>query len=232
MKGIRIAALALASAVVLVCAAATGAANQAPGATPGAVRAAAVKRVCTSSLSKWANCGAQVVANANGVAACRLDASRRRARPRGAPQRVQPADDGPDRRHDRDRRRLRPPVDRSGPRRLQRAVRPAAVYDRERLLPQGEPGRRYLAAGDELGLGARDRAGRRDRTRGLPELQDPARRGELGSHERPRQGRERGDRARGERDLQLLGRARVPGRDDRRGQLLPPSRRCDHGFHR
>ena len=62
----RVAALALASVIVLVVASGTGAANQAPGSAPGAVRAAAVKRVCTSSLGKWANCGAQVVADANG----------------------------------------------------------------------------------------------------------------------------------------------------------------------
>ena len=74
------------------------------GRTSGSIRAAA-KRVCTSSLTKWANCGAQVVANANG-APLAGSTPPDRARPRGASQRVQPADDGPDRKHDRDRRRL------------------------------------------------------------------------------------------------------------------------------
>ncbi len=58
----RVAALGLAAVIVLVGAASTGAADI----PPGAVRPVAVKRVCASSLGKWANCGAQVVTNANG----------------------------------------------------------------------------------------------------------------------------------------------------------------------
>ena len=55
----------------------------------------------------------------------------------------------PDGRH---RRRLRRPERRGRPRRLPRAVRPARLHHRERLLPQGQPDRRHqLAAGADDG---------------------------------------------------------------------------------
>ena len=73
------------------------------------------------------------------------------------------------------------PQHRRRPKRLQRAVRPAAMQQRQPLLPEGKPERqrdRSLPAGQQR-LGAGDRARRRGRSRDLPELQDPPRRGEL-----------------------------------------------------
>ncbi len=58
------------------------------------------------------------------------------------------------------------------------AVRAAAVHDRERLLPQGQPERRGIAAADRgRRLGRRDLPRRRHGLGGLPELPHPAGRG-------------------------------------------------------
>ena len=85
-------------------------------------------------------------------------------------------------------------------------LRAPAVHDRQRLLPQGRPERRHELPGRHE-LAPRDRPRRRDRARDLPELQDPARRGELGVASRPRHRGERRRRPRRERRLELLRRA-------------------------
>ena len=90
-----------------------------------------------------------------------------RARPGAVPLGLQPADD---------RRRAAQtiaivdayddPDDRGRPRRLQRRLRPAAVHDRERLLPQGEPDRRHELSGRRTRAGrSRSRSTSRSRTR-------------------------------------------------------------------
>ena len=89
----------------------------------------------------------------------------------------------PRRRPDRrTRRRLRRPDDRVRPQHVPRVLRPSAVHDRERLLPQGEPGwgAGELSAHCESRLGAGNRARHRDGVGDLPEVPHPARRGELG----------------------------------------------------
>ena len=55
----------------------------------------------------------------------------------------------------RDRRRLRRPDRRGRPRRLPRAVRPAGVHDRQRLLQQGQPERRHDATRATTAAGRR-----------------------------------------------------------------------------
>ena len=79
-----------------------------------------------------------------------------------------------------------------------------------------------LPVGHELA--PRDRARRRDGARDLPELQDPARRGELELVREPRHRGERGGRARRERRLELLRRRRVLERDAPTRHVLQPSR--------
>ena len=72
-------------------------------------------------------------------------------------------------------------------------LRPAGVHHGERLLQEGEPERRgQPAAVGRQRLGRRDRARPRHGLGGLPELQDPPRRGDLGEHGRPRRGGEHG----------------------------------------
>ena len=77
----------------------------------------------------------------------------------------------------------------------------------------------------ERRLGARDRARRRDRARDLPELQDPARRGELASLANLAAAVEHGRETRRDRDLQQLRRGRVLRRDAAtRRTTIPGSR--------
>ena len=80
---------------------------------------------------------------------------------------------------DRDRRCLRRPERRGRPRDVRLELRPAGLHDRERMLQEGQPDRRYELPGGRLGLGARDLARRRDSPRDLPELPHPPRRGQL-----------------------------------------------------
>ncbi len=120
----------------------------------------------------------------------------------------------------------------SRPESLRRTVRAARMHRRQRLLQAGQPARRKHepAVPDDAApaqararrqrgrtrrsrsggrLVGRDRDRRRGRARDLPELSDPARRGELERQRRPlRRGGDRGD-ARRDRDLELVGRRRV-----------------------
>ena len=174
-------ALALASVFVLAVAAGTGAANQAPGSAPGSIRAAAVKRVCTSSLGMWANCGAQVVADANGSP---LAGSHRRRPRSGLRSSTRPTTCR--------RPRRWPGRSRSStPTTIPSIAADLAAYSTYYNLPPCTTANGCFrkvnqigghdASGGERRLGARDRARRRDRACRLPELQDPPRRGELGS---------------------------------------------------
>jgi hypothetical protein len=82
---------------------------------------------------------------------------------------------------------LRQPVGRGGPCRLPRPVRPARLHHRQRLLPQGEPGRFPVSpARRQLRLGRRGRARPRHGLGGVPAVRHPAGRSHQQLHQRPR----------------------------------------------
>ena len=98
-----------------------------------------------------------------------------------------------------------------------------------RLLQEGEPDRREHASVRRHGLGPRDRARRRDRSRGLPQLRHPAGRGERQQQRQPlrRRGLRHGTR---QHRFELVERRRICQRNDGRLALQPPGCR-DHRFH-
>ena len=140
----------------------------------------------------------------------------------------------------RARRRVRRPDDRVGPGDVSRVLRPPAVHHGERLLQEGEPGRRAgeLPADRKPELGAGDRARRRDGLRDLPELPHPARRGELGRRggrhlepgaaQRSRGRGRHGRQPRRNRGLEQLRHGGAGAESDLLRPLLQPSRRRDH----
>ena len=144
----------------------------------------------------------------------------------------------------RARRRVRRPDDRVGPGHVSRVLRPPAVHHGERLLQEGEPGRRAgeLPADRKPELGAGDRARRRDGVRDLPELPHPARRGELGRRggrhlepgaaQRSRRRGRHGRQPRRDRGLEQLRHGWAGAEPDLLRPLLQPSRRRDHGLER
>ena len=90
---------------------------------------------------------------------------------------------------DRGRRRARRSDSGSRSRRLRQAVRPRRVHDRERLLPQAQPGRAPEPSADAAGrMGDGDLARRADGTRGLPDVSPAACRGKQRILRRPRRG--------------------------------------------
>ena len=158
---------------------------------------------------------------------------------------------------DRARRRLQRSERRSRPESLRRRIRPARMHERQRLLHAGQPERRKPrrcrsrkrsgeleaarggSAGERkeaeraTGWDGRDLARHRDRARRLPELQHRARRGRTSAYANLEAAEHSAGRARRERDLELLGRAR--GRRDgrsRESEPVQPSRRRDHRLGR
>ncbi len=134
-------------------------------------------------------------------------------------------EDGAQEADDRHRRRLQLAHRVLRPHEVRHDVRPAEVPALQRdgdggVLPVDESDGRHEAAriGRAVGLGRRDLAGRPGRARDLPELQDPARRGKLAEHVRPRHRREhrrREGRERRVEQLRLLHHAVGPGRKRR-----------------
>ena len=136
----------------------------------------------------------------------------------------------------RARRRLRRPDDRVGPQHLPRVLRDPAVHDRERLLPEGQPGRRagQLPASPTRTGTRRSRStprwsrrsarsatscsSRRTRPTRRPSMSNPVQ--HSGSRRVGRHGRE----PRRDRGLEQLRQRRAGARPDVLGPLLQPSR--------
>ena len=131
------------------------------------------------------------------------------ARAVGAAERLQDQRVGRRRQGHRHRRRDGRSDGRERSRGLSLAVRPARVHHGERLLQEGEPERRgQPAAEGRRGLVGRDRARPRHGVGDLPELQDRARRGQLGVDDGSRRGGEPGGEAGRHRRQQQLRRRR------------------------
>ena len=114
-------------------------------------------------------------------------------------------------------RRLRRPERRGRPGGVPRPVRPAGLHHRQRLLPQGQPGRRQLAAARRRTPAGPPRS--RWTSTWSPRsarVQHPAGRGHQRLHQRPRHRRRHRGRARREVRLQQLRRRRRLRRPGRR----------------
>ena len=191
-------------------AAPTGATVTAPAKPAAKTTTATYSHACSTAVAKgFAHCDALV----------RTDSGAKAVQPNALPAGFGPADlqsayklpsstagagqtVGDRRRPGRPERRVRPghlPLD----------VRAAAVHDRERLLPQGEPERRGLAAADRgRRLGRRDLPRRRHGLGDLPELPHPAGRGQLRQPGQPGHRGEPGGHDGRQVRLQLLRRRR------------------------
>ncbi len=187
------------------------------------------KHVCTSSLSRWGNCGAVVVASSSGTPLAGTTPPAAALGPVAVPLGVQPSDHRAGRAR-RSRSSTPTTIRTSRPTWRQRQYYGLpAVHHGQRLLPQGERNGRHHLPADGRRLVARDRPRRRDGTRDLPELQDPARRGP--------DARQTPDLGAAENEAVALGAnvisnswlsRRVLERDRGRDGVLPPPGRRDH----
>ena len=171
-------------------------------------------RVCDDPEPGFAACHAQVRTDTLRRHGAGGDAVGQWAEP--AAERVQGRPVGRRRQGHRHRRRAGRSVGGERPRHLSLDVRAAAVHDGERLLQEGQPERHgQPAAEGRRRLVGRDRARPRHGVGDLPELQDPARRGDLGVDDQPRRRGEPGGEAGRHRRQQQLRRRRAARRTAR-----------------